>query len=359
MSTTVDDRTTIKTRAATPKLRGVDIRVWDEANDFILFVEATAPSTCGKIEWFVEHKAEIRAALDRFGAVFFRGFPGDSHAFEATIDALAGDPLSYAGGVSPRSSVHGTVYTATDAPPGLAIVQHHELSYNRYAPRYICFYCDTPPADGGATPLTDGRRFGRTLATAAPEVVGAFEREGVLFVRNYNEANFKGWREAWNTSDRAALETMLREADVEWEWLEPEWLRTRQRLPAIVRDPASGARVLFSCVHLWHRWYVTKMNAATGVPLPDDPAKQPYATFFGDGSAIPEDFVALMHETFAAQSVAIPYRKNDFVLVNNLLVTHGRQSYVPPRKVYVTMREKVLLTSPPFCQPATEKHAHV
>jgi hypothetical protein len=96
-------------------------------------------------------------------------------------------------------------------------------------------------------------------------------------------------------------------------------------------------------VHLWHRSFVAKMSASTGRPLPDDPAKQPYATFFGDGSEIPDDFIELMHDTYRSQALAIPYVERDFMIVNNLLTTHGRQPYTPPRKVYVTMREKVEL----------------
>jgi alpha-ketoglutarate-dependent taurine dioxygenase len=326
-----------------PSFRHARSRLWRPEHDFLLLVEAVDPGWCGTIDWFLDHRDEIRDALDRFGAVYFRGFPGDSHQFEAAIDAIAGDPLTYAGGVSPRSSIHGTVYTATDAPPALAIVQHHEMSYHQFTPHYICFYCDTPPTEGGATPLADGRQFGAAMVAAEPEVMARLEEQGVLFVRNYNEANFKGWREAWNTSDRAELERMLRDSEVEWEWLADEWLQTRQRLPAILRDPVSCAPILFSCIHLWHRWYVRKMNAATGVPLPDDPAKQPYATFFGDGSPIPDEFVARMHEVYLAHSIAIPYRQHDFAIVNNLLVSHGRQSYAGPRKVFVTMRERVYL----------------
>ena len=315
----------------------------DREHGFALIVTAQDPERCGTTDWFAEHREPLRAALAAHGAVFFRGFSGDSRRFEAVIDVLAGDPLTYVGGVTPRSSVHGTVYTATDAPPDLAIVQHHEMSYHHFTPRYIGFYCETAARAGGATPITDGRRVARTLEAAEPHVMNAFEDRGVLFVRNYNEANFKGWREAWGTSDRGELEAMLRAAGVEWEWLDDEWLRTRQRLPAILRAPEGGDRVLFSCVHLWHRSYVAKMNASTGRPLPDDPAKQPYATFFGDGSSIPDDFIARMHETYRSHALAIPYVDGDFMVVHNLLTTHGRQPYTPPRKVYVTMREKVEL----------------
>ena len=328
-----------------PRLPGVETELADREHGFTLFVKALDAKRCATAAWFAEHRDVIRGALARYGAVFFRGFASDSHGFEAIIDALAGDPLTYAGGVTPRSAVHGTVYTATDAPPDLAIVQHHEMSYHHVTPRYIGFYCDTAPISGGATPITDGRRVARTLTSAAPNVMAAFKDLGALFVRNYNEANFKGWREAWNTSHRGELETMLRAAGIEWEWLDADWLRTRQRLPAVLPDPESGSRVLFSCVHLWHRSYVAKMNASTGRPLPTDPARQPYATFFGDGSAIPDDFIELMHETYRAQALAMPYVERDFMIVNNLLATHGRQPYTPPRKVYVTMREKVELAA--------------
>ena len=341
-----------------PTWRDVETHLWDEANRFILFVKAGDPARCGTTEWFAEHREPIRHALDQFGVVFFRGFPADSHRFETMIDAFAADSMTYAGGVTPRSSVHGTVYTATDAPPDLPIVQHHELSYHRQTPRYICFYCDVAPTAGGATPFSDGRRIGRTLEAAAPRMIDKLEQQGVLFVRNYNEANFKGWREAWQVSDRAELELLLREANVEWTWMTDEWLQTRQRLPAVVRDPSSGARIVFSCIHLWHRSYVTKMNASIGVPLPDDPAKQPFATFFGDGSPIPDELISLMHETYVEQMVAIPYQPNDFIVVNNLLVTHGRQPYVAPRKIYVTMREKVNMTDPVFCQPIMEERRY-
>ena len=336
-----------------PAFTDADARLRDDAHGFLLLLDANDRARTAGVAWFREHRGALRAALDRFGAIFLRGWDPDSHAFESIVDAIAGDPLGYAGGVSPRSQVHGSIYTATDAPPPLAIVQHHEMSYHRFTPHYLGFYCDTPPPDGGATPLTDGRRFARTLAEHAPDVMDALEARGVLFVRNYNEANFKGWREAWGTSDKAELERMLRDAGVTWEWLGDDWLRTRHRLPAVRRDPASGERILFSCVHLWHRWYVAKMNAATGVPLPDDPAKQPYATFFGDGEAIPEDFVVRMHETFDAQAIAIPYRRHDVVLLNNLLATHGRQAYTPPRKVYATLRERVFLDEDPsFARPS-------
>jgi alpha-ketoglutarate-dependent taurine dioxygenase len=341
-----------------PNFPDVETRLWDGENGFILFVTATNPERCATPEWFAEHRGALRAALDRYGALYFRGFEVDSQGFEGLMDRLAGDPLPYLGGVSPRTQVHSTVYTSTDAPKELAIVQHHEMGYHSYTPHYVCFYCDTPSPEGGGTPITDGRRFARTLEAAFPAVIDELERKGALFVRNYNEANFKSWSKTWHTTDRSELEAILRASGIEWEWITDDWLRTRKLVPAIVRDPLSGARVLFSCVNLWHRSFIVQMNESVGIPLPDDPAMQPYDSFFGDGTPIPEEFIAFMHEKHAEQMVVIPWQKSDFMVVQNLLTTHGRQSYVPPRKVLVTLREKLLMTNPVFSQPQTGKPGH-
>jgi alpha-ketoglutarate-dependent taurine dioxygenase len=352
--TTPDPRTTRPGAAMTvsdlalPTFPAVRTRLWDEAHPFIVFTTATDPERCSSPDWFAEHRASIRDTLDRFGAMYFRGFTADSHGFEQIVDAIADDPLPYLGGVSPRASVHGTILTATEAPPQLPIVQHHEMSYHNYTPRYICFYCERPADEGGATPICDGRRFTRAMEAAAPEVVDELERKGALFVRNYNDANFKGWRETWHTSDRAALEAFLRESGAEWAWIDDGWLQTRQRVPAVIRDPHTGGRVLYASINLWHRSYVRSMNEACGVALPDDPERQPYRTFFGDGTPIPDAFIDKMHEVHREQRVVIPYQAGDFMLVHNFVTSHGKDPYVPPRKVYVTLREKVYMTEPPF-----------
>lgn len=343
-----------------PQFSAARTSLGDPEHGFVLRVEARAGELLDADAWFVEHRDELRACLPRFGAIWFRGFARDSHEFEARIDRLAGDPLTYVGGVTPRSSVHGSVYTATDAPPSLPIVQHHELSYSAQTPRVLAFYCRTPAPSGGCTPLCDGRRVGRALEAHAPTIVDALERRGVLFIRNYNQANFKGWREAWGCSDRATLEATLAAEGLAWDWRGDEWLQTRQRLPGVIRERETGARIVFACVHLWHRWFVAKMCAATGMTLPDDPEQQPYASSFGDGAPIPADFVAAMHAAYERHALAIPYQTHDFVVVHNLLTTHGREAYTPPREVLVTMRERVLSSiEPMFCQPRPGAKDHV
>jgi len=334
-----------------PSFADTQTQLYDDENGFLLFVTAKNPARCGTPAWFAEHREALREALDHYGALYFRGFEVDTRGFEGLIDSFAGDPLPYLGGVSPRTQVYSTVYTSTDAPPSLPIVQHHELAYHNYTPRYICFYCDTPASGSGGTPVTDARKIGRMLEAYAPDVMDKLERMGALFVRNYNEANFKSWSKTWHTTDRGELEDILRSSKIDWEWITEDWLRTKKLVPAVTRDPISGARVLFACINLWHREFIKKMNASVNIHLPDDPAMQPYASFFGDGTPIPEDFIDYMHKLHAEHMVVIPWKKKEFMLVNNLLSTHGRQTYLPPRKIVVTLREKLFMNNPIFSQP--------
>ncbi|HVH44708.1 MAG TPA: TauD/TfdA family dioxygenase [Labilithrix sp.] len=328
-----------------PRFAHAESHLWDKEGEFILFVKALDSNKCGSIEWFIEHRDAILKAMDRFGVVFFRGFPVDSRGFEAIVDELAPEPLPYLGGVSPRAFVHGTVYTASESPQTLAIVQHHEMSYHSYSPRYVAFYCQTPAASGGATTISDGRAFGRMMDSAARRVMDELNEKGVLFVRNYNQYNSKSWKDTWHTSDKAELEQMLRAATAEWEWVEGDWLRTRQTKPALIRDPLSGARVVFSSINIWQRKFSSNISEAYALPLWGEEGSQPYQSFFGDGTPIPEEFIDLMHKTHDGQLVNIPWQPRDFMLINNFVGAHGKERWQgTTREIFVTLREKVDIT---------------
>lgn len=332
-----------------PKLPDVEMSLRDERDEFILFVDAKNPARCGSIEWFTEHRDELLKAADRFGVLYFRGFPTDSHGFEAIMDVLSPEALPYLGGVSPRAFVHGTVFTASESPKALSIVQHHEMSYHSFSPHYVAFYCEEPAASGGATSISDGRLFGRTMQAAAGSVMDELGEKGVLFVRNYNQYNSKSWRETWHTSDKAELERLLRAAKAEWEWVTDDWLRTRQKRPGLIRDPLSDARVVFASINIWQRGYSSRISEAYKLPLWEDTSGQPYQSYYGDGTPIPDEFIDLMHRTHAEQLINIPWQRRDFMFINNFVGAHGKECWTgDTRNIYVTLRHKVDITALPL-----------
>lgn len=334
----------------------VEVDLWDPAKQFLLFVNSRDPSLDAS-SWAAEHRAPIVDALSRYGVVFLRGFRADAAEFERTIDQVAPNPLTYKGGVSPRSRIQGTVYTSTDAPPGIGIVQHHEMAYDTGYPKVVAFFADQAPEEAGETPVCDSRDIGRRLD---PKMLDKLSELGVLYVRNYNPRSpLRSVAQTWGTDDRSVIEASLFAADTEWDWVEPDWLRTRQRRTAIFEDRLSQQRLLFACVHLWNERYFGPVARALGTQVPDAPIDQWNASFFGDGSEIPVGFIDEILDAYQAQQVAIPWQAGDIMIVNNLNATHGRNPGRGARRILATLREPNLASISPSPLREFQDAAHV
>jgi len=110
-------------------------------------------------EWAEIHRADIEGALERYGALLFRGFNLKSAPeFERFVRAVSGEVLAYNERSSPRTQISGRIYTSTDYPPDQGIFLHNEQSYNLVFPMKIFFFCAQAPERGGATPIADTRR---------------------------------------------------------------------------------------------------------------------------------------------------------------------------------------------------------
>jgi hypothetical protein len=60
---------------------------------------------------------------------------------------------------------------------------HNERSYSKTFPMKLFFRCQTPAGSGGTTPLVDTHRVYKNIPG---DVRSEFEREGWMFVRNFN-----------------------------------------------------------------------------------------------------------------------------------------------------------------------------
>jgi hypothetical protein len=314
-----------------PTFTDTETRVCSEEGDFLLFVEAKQRS-CGSLEWYREHRREIVDALDRYGAVFFRGFDGDSQRFEQAIDIFVPEAFVMLDVVTPRSHVRDTLYTSTQAHPVIDIVQHQEMSYHHRPPHYLGFYCEVPSVGDGLTPINDLRRITHEVRQLYPQVLDQFIEHGVVFVRNFNKYNFKSWQTCWEATTRAEAEAKLEESQTEFEWVDDDWLRTFQRRPAVIRDPVSEAEILYPSFNIFHRVFLEHIAAPQNVALPRNEDEQAMRAFFGDDTRIPEDFLAWLFARNKAGRVSVPWQARDFFIINNLIAGHGRTPYSNPNR---------------------------
>ena len=112
-----------------------------------------------------KNQTKISHLLLKNGALLFRGFPVDSASrFSEVIKTLQyGQFVDYIGGDSPRDKVCEGIYTSTEAPPNFHIPLHQELSFVKYFPKHIYFFCEIAPKAVGETIIADARRVYQSL----------------------------------------------------------------------------------------------------------------------------------------------------------------------------------------------------
>lgn len=288
------------------------------------------------VEFLRERKHELVAELHRHGALLFRAFSiAGARDFQEVVRVFAPNLLNYEGGDSPRMAVTDKVYTSTSYPSSLPISLHNEMSYTRDHPALVAFYCEIAPEVDGETPLADCRQV---LSSLAPELVDRFKQKRIRYVQNLHAGAGLGrsWRDTFETDDRAQVETTLRKRGAEFHWKRDGSLRVSEVIDPIVTHPPSGTPVFFSQAHLWH---VSTLDARTREALAKlvDEDDLYHSCTFGDGSPIGEDDLRETRRALDAAAIKFAWRKRDVLLVDNVLVAHGRRQFMGERRVLVAM----------------------
>ncbi|MFI9243813.1 TauD/TfdA family dioxygenase [Streptomyces sp. NPDC053086] len=281
-------------------------------------------------------RVALRAALRERGALLLRGFGvRGADGFADAVRALSGEPLPYTERSSPRSVIKGNVYTSTDYPPGEEIFLHNENSYQAGWPLTLYFHCVRPPLTQGATPLADTRRV---LAAVDDEVREEFAERGWMVVRNYGDLVGLPWQEAFGSDDRAHVERYCREQGIEAQWLPGGGLRTRAVRKAVHRHPVTGEAVWFNHATVFH---ATTLPESVRLGLLEMLGEEnlPSQTYFGDGVTIPDDVLDHLRACYRGASTRFDYRADDILVIDNMLVAHGREPFTGPRRIAVAMAE--------------------
>lgn len=287
-------------------------------------------------EWYQNHQAQVTDALRGCGGVLFRGFRVQSgEEFEQFVRAVSPTLLEYKERSTPRTEVGNRIYTSTEYPAHQPIAHHNEFSYANAWPMRIFFFGLVPPQQGGETPIADSRKV---YADIPEEVRTGLQDKGVMYVRNYGSGIDLTWQEAFQTNDRAVVEEYCQQAPLEWEWLSDDRLRTRQMRPAVARHPVTGETVWFNQAHLFH---VSNLEPETRASMQSiyEPEDLPRNCYLGDGAPIPDSFLDAIRAAYQKNEVALPWKQGDVMMLDNMLVAHGRRPYSGPRRILTALSE--------------------
>lgn len=283
-----------------------------------------------------EARRLIEDELGVRGALIFRGFDiSSAEALQGFAEITSSDRPDFREESSPRSQIKDAVHTSTDYPEDYPIQFHNEYSYANEWPMKLYFACIVPPLSRGETPIASTRSILRRLR---PSTVEAFRNKGILYVRNFQPGFGVTWETAFQTSDKKAVEDYCSSQNLLCEWLGDDVLRTRKVQKAIIRHPKTGEEVWFNHGYFWNIRSLEPLEVRDYF-LSLDPYSLNTNTFFGDGTVIEEEIIDEIKAAYEAEAVLFPWQKGDVLLIDNMLMSHGRSAFSGPRRIVVLMAD--------------------
>ena len=286
--------------------------------------------------WINSNLSFLESSLLQHGGILFRDFDlNEVPKFEQIARIFAPELMGYLDQHTPRTKVTDSVYTSTEYPAAHQVPFHSENSKNHTWPMKIWFFCLQPAARGGETPIADNRKVFHLLD---PQIRARFISRKVMYARNFGEGVGLSWQTAFQTSDKTVVEDYCRQYRMEFTWKDENRLRLRHVAQAIAVHPITGDTVWFNQAHLFH---VSGLAPAVRESLRDlfHEDDLPSNAYYGDGSKIEDSIIEEIRQTYLHAAVTFPWQANDLLMLDNMLVAHGRAPFAGTRKVVVAMAQ--------------------
>ncbi|KAL8217376.1 hypothetical protein R6Q57_020749 [Mikania cordata] len=280
------------------------------------------------------HKPWLESLLVKSGAILFRGFPVTSPSdFNMVIEAFGYPEFPYNGGIGLRTQVLGRVYTANESPLDMEIPFHHEMAYAADFPTKLFFFCEEEPGAGGETPIALSHIIYEKMKQRHPDFVDELEKHGLKYIKiapEDDDTSFHSgtsWKSLFKTDDKRIAEERAAKQAVRLEWIGTSAKLTRNPLPAIGFDKENGRKTWFNSI-----------LAAYSEPESEKVGPPKTSAELGNGDPVDDDVLKDVLKILKEECVAIPWKKGDVLLINNLTVLHGRRPLVrAPRRILVSL----------------------
>jgi hypothetical protein len=165
--------------------------------------------------------------------------------------------------------------------------------------------------------------------------------------RTYSDYISLGWRTTFGTGDPAEVERYCRESLVGYRWHADGVLSTAQLRPGVITHPTTGEQVWFNHLAFWNEWSLDEELRRT---LLDEFGEHglPFNTALGDGTSLTQDELHVLQDAYDAATLRRTWEAGDLLLVDNVLMAHGRDAFRGDRRIVVAMGEPVELAA---CRP--------
>ncbi|KAE8370826.1 hypothetical protein BDV27DRAFT_164986 [Aspergillus caelatus] len=293
----------------------------------------TVDSIISTIETLQSRDQTFTKYLARHGTLLFRDLPiRNADDFSKFAHAFGYKPHEIIGIVVDRPLLAPNVAPANEAPKEVQIYNHNESPQVPHAPEYIFFYNQRAPAKGGETPISSSLELFRRAQAEIPEFIDELAEKGILSRVAYDiEKQYEGGstlRQAFGKTiqDDDDEETKRRKIEAQiarygrgnhttWEWTETGVLLTH-RLPVIRTQPGTNLPTLFTGLASYYK----RLQA-------NDERKNVTHQLYGDGTPIPEKYLAHLAKITDEIRVLHRWQEGDVLVFDNIIAQHGREPW--------------------------------
>lgn len=276
-----------------------------------------------------------KRALNTDGAVLLRSQILRKDGAEIALGALDGELLQDAFWSTPRSRVSDKTLTATEYPSERTISLHSEMSYMKNWPRLIAFHSIKVAEEGGETTICNidavSSELGNTLTK--------FHDHGVTYHRRFQKRIDIPWQQAFQTEDRAQVESICLELGMKVEWLARDGLATSHTAQGTFADEA-GRPIYFNQAHIFHPSALAA-SARQALERTYGVDCLPRMATYGDGTAIADAELAEVRTAFSKHQMKMHWQQGDILILDNMRFAHGRLPFRGTRQLHVALAREV------------------
>ncbi|KAL4898888.1 hypothetical protein BDW74DRAFT_189650 [Aspergillus multicolor] len=284
----------------------------------------------------------LTSLLAKHGALLFRGLPIHSaEDFSAFAHAFGYKPHEIIGIVVERPLLAPNVAPANEAPKEVRIYNHNESPQVPHAPEYIFFYSQKAPDKGGETPISSSLELFHRARAEIPEFIDLLAEKGIKSQVTYKvERQYVGGstlRQAFGKDfvDGDDEETKKQKVEAQiarygrgeytsFEWIiddDGEGLVLTHRLPVIRTQPGTNLPTLFTGLAAYYKNAIeAKRGSSAG-------RKNVAHQLFGDGTPIPEEYLATLARITDGIRVLHKWQEGDVLVYDNIIAQHGREPW--------------------------------
>ncbi|KAL5000767.1 hypothetical protein BDV10DRAFT_182956 [Aspergillus recurvatus] len=292
----------------------------------------------------------LTSLLAKHGTLLFRNLPIHSASdFSAFAHAFGYRPHEIIGIVVDRPCLAPNVAPANEAPKEVRIYNHNESPQVPHAPEYIFFYAHKAPAKGGETPISSSLELFHRARAEIPEFIDLLAEKGIKSRVTYTvERQYVGGstlRQAFGkefvdgddeTTKRRKVEAQIarygRGQYTTFEWSndadsqgqgqsQGKVLTLTHHLPAIRAQPGTNLPTLFTGLAAYYKNNIeAKKGSNAG-------RKNVAVQTFGDGTPIPEEYLATLVRITDEIRVLHRWQEGDVLVFDNVIAQHGREPW--------------------------------